>query len=196
MAEKAACTMERFDKFPQFETQRLMLRKMTLGDLDFYFHHFNDQEIVEGTCFPGPKTLDAAEKELERYCINPFKENRGIRWGIVLKDIGELIGTLGFYDWDKDVHKVEIGYDLKPDHWGLGIMTEALHTVVRFCFETMGLNRIQAIIPVENHRSMNLVRRLGFTKEGVLRQNSFFNGIYRDDACFSLLREEWKEIAS
>ncbi|MCW4038087.1 MAG: GNAT family N-acetyltransferase [Candidatus Bathyarchaeota archaeon] len=196
MAKKAAFTMERFDKFPQFETQRLILRKMTLSDLDFYFHHFNDQKIVEGTCFPGPKTLDAAEKELERYCINPFKENKGIRWGIVLKDAGELIGTLGFYDWDKDVHKVEIGYDLKPSHWGLGIMTEALQAVICFCFEAMGLNRIQAIIPVENHRSMNLVRRLGFTKEGVLRQNSLFNGVYRDDACFSLLIEEWKEIVS
>jgi len=188
--------MEQFDTFPRLETQRLILRKMTLGDLEFYFHHFNDPHIVEGTCFPGPKTLDAAKKELERYCIHPFTENRGIRWGIVLKDTGELIGTLGFYDWNKDVHKVEIGYDLKPSHWGLGIMTEALHTVLYFCFETMGLNRIQAIIPVENHRSMKLVRRLGFTQEGVLRQNSFFNSVYRDDACFSLLREEWKEIAS
>lgn len=188
--------MERFQKFPQLETQRLILREMTLDDLDFYFHHFNDPKIVDGSCFLGPKTLDAAKKELERYCINPFKENKGIRWGVVLKDIEELIGTLGFYDWDKDVRKVEIGYDLKPKYWGLGIMTEALHTVVQFCFEKMRLNRIQAIIPVGNHRSMNLVRRLGFTKEGVLRQNSFFKGIYRDDLCFSLLREDWKEKTS
>ena len=170
MTKKAAFTMERFDKFPQFETQRLILRKMTLSDLDFYFHHFNDPHIVEGTCFPGPKTMDAARKELERYCINPFKESKGIRWGIVLKDAGGLIGTLGFYDWDKDVHKVEIGYDLKPSNWGLGIMTEALHTVIRFCFETLGLNRIQAIIPVENHRSMKLVRRLGFTRVRRIRR--------------------------
>jgi ribosomal-protein-alanine N-acetyltransferase len=139
---------------------------MTLGDLDFSFHHFNDPKIVEGTCFPGPKTLDAAQKELERYCTNPFKEKRDIRWGIVLKDIGELIGTLGFYDWDKEVSKAEIGYDLEPKYWGLSIMSEALHAVIQFCFETMELNRLQAIILVENHRSMNLVRRLASLRKG------------------------------
>jgi len=185
--------MERLHKFPQLETQRLILREMTLGDLDFYFHHFNNLKIVEGTCFPGPNTLDAAKNELERYCINPFKENRGIRWGIVLKENQELIGTIGLYDWDKAVHKAEIGYDLKPKYWGLGIITEVSHTVIQFGFGTMELNRIQAIIPVENHRSVNLVRHLGLTKEGVLRQNSSFKGTYRDDVCFSLLREEWKE---
>ena len=188
--------MDRFQKFPQLESQRLILREMTLGDLDFYFRHFNDPKIIEGTCFLGPKTLDAAKKELERYCINQFKENKGIRWGVVLKEVGELIGTLGFYDWDKDVRKVEIGYDLEPKYWGLGIMTEALYAVVQFCFETMKLNRIQAIISIGNHHSMNLVRRLGFKKEGVLRQNSFFKESYHNDLCFSLLREEWKEKTS
>ena len=137
--------------------------------------------------------MDRAKKELERYCINQFKENKGIRWGVILKEVGGLIGTLGFYDWDKDVRKVEIGYDLEPKYWGLGIMTEALYAVVQFCFETMKLNRIQAIISIGNHHSMNLVRRLGFKKEGVLRQNSFFKESYHDDPCFSLLREEWKE---
>ena len=48
--------MDRFQKFPQLESQRLILREMTLGDLDFYFRHFNDPKIVEGTCFLGPKT--------------------------------------------------------------------------------------------------------------------------------------------
>lgn len=188
--------MDQLQKFPQLESQRLILREMTSGDLDFYFRHFNDSKIVEGTCFLGPKTLDAAKKELERYCINPFKENKGIRWGVVLKDVEVLIGTLGFYDWDKEVRKMEIGYDLEPKYWGLGIMTEALNAVVHFCFKTMRLNRIQAIIPVGNHHSMNLVRRLGFKKEGILRQNSFFKGTYQDDLCFSLLREEWKEKTS
>jgi ribosomal-protein-alanine N-acetyltransferase len=185
--------MERLHTFPRLETPRLILREMTLGDLEFYFHHFNLQQIAEGTCFPGPTTLEAAKEELERYCINPFHEHRGIRWGIVLKEEGDLIGTLGFYDWNKAERKAEIGYDLKPTYWGVGIMTEALHTVLHFCFETMGINRVQAIIPVENHRSKKLVRRLGFTQEGVLRQNSFFLGTFRDDACFSLLREEWSE---
>jgi ribosomal-protein-alanine N-acetyltransferase len=164
---------------------------MTLDDAEFYFRHFNNEKIIEGSCFPGPKTLDAAKEELKLYCITPFKENRGIRWGILKKGGNELMGTCGYYDWNKTSRRAEIGYDLDPACWGQGIMTEALQVVLDYGFEKMGLNRIQAIIDSKNIRSMKLVQRLGFKKEGVLRQRSYFNGQFRDDVCFSLLREEW-----
>ena len=69
-------------EFPQLEMDRLTLRKMTLDDVEFYFRHFNNEKVVEGSCFPGPKTLEAAKEQLELYCIRPFMENKGIRWGI------------------------------------------------------------------------------------------------------------------
>jgi ribosomal-protein-alanine N-acetyltransferase len=179
-------------EFPEQETERLILRKMTLQDLGFYFRHFNITEIIEGCCFPGPKDPETARKELELYCINPFKEGRGLRWGITLKGDDKLIGTCGLYDWKKTTQSAEIGYDLDPAYWGQGIMTEALKALLNFGFEKMGLNRIQAVIDSKNKRSIKLVRGLGFTKEGVLRQRSYFNGQFRDDVIFSLLKEEWK----
>ena len=185
--------MEEFGKFPQLETDKLIPREMTLDDVKFYFHHFNKDEVVEGCCFPGPKSLEAAKEELELYCIKPLKENRGIRWGISRKSGNGLIGTCGYYDWDKTAHRAEIGYDLDPAYWGQGIMTEALHIVLKYGFEEMRLNRIQAIIDSENARSFRLVQRLGFKKEGVFRQRSYFNGQFRDDVCFSLLKKEWTE---
>lgn len=178
-------------KFPQLETDRLILREMTLNDIEFYFYHFNNEKIIEGSCFPGPKNLEAARKELELYCINPFRENRGVRWGIARRGRKGLIGTCGFYDWNKTARRAEIGYDLDPEYWGQGIMTEALQAVLRYGFEEMGLNRIQAIIDSENVQSMKLVHRLGFKKEGVLRQRSYFGSRFRDDVCFSLLKQEW-----
>ena len=72
-------------------------------------------------------------------------------------------------------------------------MTEALRAVLKYGFEEMRLNRIQAIIDSKNTRSMQLVRRLGFKKEGVLRQRSYFNGRFLDDVMFSLLMTEWKK---
>jgi len=181
-------------KFPRLETERLVLREMTRDDARFYFRHFNDEKIVEGCCFPGPKNLEAAKEELELYCIKPFKEDRGIRWGITRREDGKLIGTCGFYDWNKTARRAEIGYDLKPAYWGKGIMIEALQAVLTYGFRKMKLNRIQAIIDSENTRSMRLVQNLGFKKEGVLRQRSYFNGQFRDDVCFSLLRGEWKKF--
>lgn len=183
--------MEEFGEFPQQETGRLILRQMTLDDVDFYFHHFNNDKVIEGCCFPGPKSLEAAREELERYCIKPFKENRGIRWGIVRKGGSELIGTCGYYDWIKPARRAEIGYDLDPAYWRQGIMTEALRAVLEYGFGKMGLNRIQAIIDSKNTRSLKLVHRVGFKTEGVLRQRSYFRGQFRDDVCFSLLRKEW-----
>ena len=183
--------MQETKDFRRLKTDRLVLREMTLEDVGFYYHHFNNDKVIEGSCFPGPETLEAAKEELERYCVNPFKENRGIRWGIIMKVDNELIGTCGYYDWSKTVRWAEIGYDLDPTYWGRGIMTEALHVVLKHGFEEMELNRIQAIIDSKNTRSMKLVHRLGFKKEGVLRQRSFFNGEFRDDVCFSLLKREW-----
>jgi len=183
--------MEESRDFPRLETDRLILREMTLGDVEFYFRHFNNKKVVEGSCFPGPKTLEAAKEELELYCIRPFKENRGIRWGIARKGSDELIGTCGYYDWNKTSRRAEMGYDLEPAHWGEGMMTEALRAILRYGFEEIGLNRVQAIIDSENVRSIKLVERLGLKKEGILRQNSYFRGRFRDEICFSLLKEEW-----
>lgn len=180
-------------EFPQLETSRLIMREMTLNDVHFYFRHFNYDKIVKGCCLPGPKNLEAAKEELELYCVKPFKEDRGIRWGITRKGEDELIGTCGFYDWNKTSRRAEIGYDLEPAYWGKGIMTEALQAMLTYGFKKMNLNRIQAIIDSENTRSMRLVQKLGFKKEGVLRQRSNFNGHFRDDVCFSLLLEEWKK---
>ncbi|MFX1352186.1 MAG: GNAT family N-acetyltransferase [Promethearchaeota archaeon] len=185
--------MNRVRKFPRLETERLILRELTLYDVEFYFNHFNNEEIIEGSCFPGPKDLETAKAELELFCINPFKEGTGIRWGIVRKGSSELIGTCGYYDWSKTARSAEIGYDLDPRCWGQGIMTEALRAMLEYGFQEMGLNRIQAIIDSKNKRSLNLVQRLGFNKEGVLRQRSHFRGRFLDDVCFSLLRKEWTE---
>lgn len=179
--------------FPQLETNRLILRKMTPDDVEFYFRHFNNDKIIKGSCFPGPKNLEAARKELERYCIKLFKEQTGIRWGITRKGIDELIGTCGFYNWNKTAKRAEIGYDLDPAFWRQGLMTEALLFVLKYGFEKMKLNRIQAIIDSENARSIRLVKRLGFKKEGVLRHNNYFNGRFRDEICFSLLKHELKK---
>ena len=182
--------------FPQLETNRLILREMTFNDVEFYFRHFNNEKIIEGCCFPGPDSLEAAREELELYCIMPFKEGKGIRWAIVKKDTGALIGTCGFYDWNKTARRAEIGYDLDPAYWGRGIMTEALNAVLKHGFEKMRLNRIQAIIDSKNTRSMKLIQTMGFQKEGVLRQRSYFRGQFRDDVCFSLLREEYYKFGT
>ena len=185
--------MNRQHEFPGLETERLILRQMTMDDLDFYFKHFSVKEIEEGSGYPAPKDIDVATEEVQKFIIDLFERGFGYRWGIELRGEGQLIGTCGFYLWDKEVRKAEIGYDLEPRCWGQGIMTEALGEMLRFGFEEMNLNRIQVKAVPWNKRSIGLVRRLGFRKEGVLRDNFVFKGVVQDDGMFSLLKREWNE---
>jgi ribosomal-protein-alanine N-acetyltransferase len=180
-------------KFPRLETERLILRQMTMDDLDFYFKHFSVKEIEDGSGFPAPKDIDTAKEEMQRFIIGLFEKNLGFRWGIAKKGEVELVGTCGYYDWNKEARKAQIGYDLEPACWGQGIMTEALMEMLRFGFEEMDLNRIQVMVAPRNERSTRLVLRLGFKKEGVLRDNFVFKGKLQDDVMFSLLRREWDE---
>jgi len=177
--------------FPILETERILLRELTLDDAPFYLRHFSDLDIVEHSAFEAPRDLEAAKGELLEYCIDLFQGGRGIRWGIVLKSTGGLIGTCGYYMWDHAAQKARIGYDLAPEHRRKGIMSEALREMIDHGFGAMELNRIEVLIDPRNVASLRLVEKLGFTQEGLSRESTFFRGRFLDDACYALLRREW-----
>ncbi len=180
-------------EFPRLETKRLVLRQMTMDDLDFYFKHFSIKEIEEGSGYPAPKDLGAAREEVQRFIVDLFENGLGYRWGIAKRGEDDLIGTCGYYLWNREARKAVIGYDLEPDYWGQGIMTEALAEIIRFGFKDMNLNRVQVSTAPWNERSMRLIQRLGFKREGILRDNFIFKGRFQDDVMFSLLRREWDD---
>jgi len=181
-----------FTEFPRLETERLVLRMMTSDDAEFYFMHFSDPGIVSTQAHEGPKDMDAAIAELQEYCIDNFTNDIGVQWGIALKRSPELIGTCGFYKWVKHAHHAEIGCDLDSGHRHDGIMTEALTAVLDFLFTKVGLNRVQALVDPSNVPSIKLLDRLGFTKEGVLRDHTCFRNAYLDEVVYSILRREWE----
>jgi len=112
------------------------------------------------------------------------------RWGIVRRADNRLIGTCGYHKWEKAYFRAEIGYDLSPDCWGQGYMSEALRAVIRHGFERMELNRIDALVYIHNARSIQLLQRLGFKQEGLLRDYFCLDGIFFDHFLFALLRRE------
>jgi hypothetical protein len=116
--------MVEFGEFPELETKRLVLRRMTLADAEFYLRHFSDPDIVELTAFDAPENIDKARQELFEFCIKPFEENKGIRWGIVLKGETELAGTIGYHRWVKaGGYHARAGYDLAAAYRRRGVMT-------------------------------------------------------------------------
>jgi len=185
-----------FKRFPTLETDRLVLREITSEDAEWYLEHFSRKDIVHGQGFPPPKGIKGAREELQLYFVDLFKNRNGFRWGIEIKGEGGLIGSCGYYKWLKpDGRQAEIGYDLDPPYWGQGIMTEALTAIIAFGFQKMKLNRIELLVLPRNKRSIGLAGKLGFRKEGVLREHGFDEKMRAaDDMIFSMLRRDWVKM--
>ena len=154
--------------FEELETERTVLRLLSLADSAAVFLHFSDPEVA---CFvdlkEGMNDIHDAERAIKFHL-----EDSGCRWGIFEKTTDKLIGTCGFHCWKKgDNSCAEIGYDLGKRCWGKGIMREVLSVVIDYGFCKMGLNRIEATVDPANHRSRNLLKRLKFSREKELRKN-------------------------
>jgi [ribosomal protein S5]-alanine N-acetyltransferase len=84
-----------------------------------------------------------------------------------------------------------LGYYVDVDFAGLGLMSEGLRLAIDYAFNTLGLHRVEANIQPENRASINLVNRLGFTKEGFSRKYLKINGEWRDHERWALTVEDW-----
>jgi RimJ/RimL family protein N-acetyltransferase len=101
------------------------------------------------------------------------------------------MGSLTLFNLDFNHRRAEIGYALGREHWGQGYMNEALQAVLAYAFETLDLHRIEADIDPRNIASIKTVERLGFKREGYLRERWQINGEIQDAFFYGLLRQEW-----
>jgi [ribosomal protein S5]-alanine N-acetyltransferase len=177
--------------FPELETERLILRQITLDDTEALFRHWSDDEVTKYMnieSFQSPKQAEDMIKLLNEL----FEQKEAIRWGIVKKEDNRLIGTCGYNSWLKEqAFRGEIGYELGRAYWRQGFMQEALRAIISYGFEAMDLNRIEALVMLEACRSMNLLLKLGFQKEGILREHGYWKGQFWDEYCLSLLKRDW-----
>lgn len=90
------------------------------------------------------------------------------------------------------VNAAKLGYAIAAEHWSKGYATDAARTMITFGFTTLDLHRISAAIGPDNAASIAAVNRLGFTREGRLRDHVHTNGGWRDSDLFSILSHEWK----
>jgi ribosomal-protein-serine acetyltransferase len=106
---------------------------------------------------------------------------------------GEIIGRIGVYNIDNEHKLGAIGYWLSAEFQGMGIVTRACDRLLTFCFNILFLNRIEIRCATKNYRSMKIPEKLGFTKEGVIREGEYLHNDFVDVYCFSLLQKEWKK---
>lgn len=103
-----------------------------------------------------------------------------------------IVGSIGLVKIDKDHQYAEIGYWLRQDYQGKGIVTKACRRIVDYAFRHFKLNRLEIRVASPNIKSQAIPLRLGFTHEATLRQALYVHDIFYDLELFSLLRSEWK----
>lgn len=175
-----------FSPFPTLETERLILREIDLGDVDAVFEIRSDDRVMRFIGKPKAKEKSDSVELIER-TMRDLKENASISWAITLKGDPTLIGMIGYYRMQLEHHRSEVGYSLHPDHWGKGIMDEALNAVTQAGFQRFGFHSIEGITSPQNHASNSLLVRCGFSQDGLFKENYFWQGEFLDSAVYSKL---------
>ena len=178
--------------FETFQTERLILRKLTPSEFNFIFENCPEAEIKT---LLGIKSEDDYIIELNKYKKGYATHNRSlVLFQLIDKVYHQVIGGGGFHNWYADHKKAELGYALKDESYrGKGLMSEALHFIIDYGFKYMDLNRIEAFIGPDNIPSLKLIAKYNFTREGQLRQHYMKDGKLEDSIVFSLLKEEYEK---
>ncbi|CAN5535593.1 hypothetical protein BH11ARM2_BH11ARM2_31510 [soil metagenome] len=116
-------------------------------------------------------------------------------WGVTVAPDDVAVGLFGYGSWSQEHRRAEIGYCLHRDYWGQGFALEALMPLIAYGFREMGLHRIHACTWVENVASVRLLEKCGFRREGVLRDEYFFEGCFHDEAHYAMLDREFESAA-
>ncbi|OBZ16400.1 GNAT family N-acetyltransferase [Bacillus sp. FJAT-26390] len=172
--------------YPILETERLLLREIVKEDAQGIFNCFSNKDVTRYYGQDPLTSIEQAEQFVAFFAKN-YNEKRGIRWGIELKGYPGIIGTIGFNAWMTKHKRAEIGYELHPEYWQKGYAAEAVSEVISYGFKELDLMRIGAVVFIENVASNELLTKLGFEKEGVLRNYMYQNGVPYDTNVYSLI---------
>ncbi len=155
--------------FPPIETERLRLRPLTTADVPAFFRLFSDPVVARYLSAP-PMTDPAQAEEKVAAILRHYDEGDVLQWGIEDRESQKLIGTCTLHQIHRQNRRAELGYVLGSAWWGRGLMHEALVAFVGQAFGHMKLHRLEADIDPRNQNSAKSLERLGFQREGYLRE--------------------------
>ena len=185
-----------WEQFPDIHTEVIIIRKMTEADIDAFMEICGSENVYRYTPnFMFTKNRKTAANNISQLGGRDFEKKRYIIAGVCLSNESDrIIATAEIFGYDKTVNMVEIGYRINETYWHQGIATKIVNALASYLFDEIGINRIQATVMPENIYSAKALLRNGFTKEGLIRQGSFWKGQGLVDLdMYSLLKAEWIE---
>ncbi|HHG86502.1 MAG TPA: N-acetyltransferase [Bacteroidetes bacterium] len=176
--------------FPELNTSRLLLRKITLADVPALLKYVNHKSITDNILnFPAPYLEEDAVFRLN-FVHQGFKNAERYVFAIILKEGGELIGEIGLH-LDGAHNRAEMGFWLAVPFWNMGLMTEAVKVVLEFGFEALKLHKIHATHYLDNPASAKVLQHCGMLKEAELKDHYRNGDTYLSVIQYRLTREEF-----
>ncbi len=177
---------------PRLETDRLLLRDVQMDDAEAIYAYSSNPVFYRCMGHKTPASVDAVRTQIAQRLQAGLSRN----WIVILTSERKVIGDCGFNVYRPDNRRAEINYAVDPDYWNRGLATEAVTEVLRFGFEVLHLNRIQAICTPANKRSQRVIEKAGMTYEGLLCDYIWFESGPLDMKMHAILKRRWLEQQS
>ena len=176
---------------PTLTTARLRLRPFAQTDTDAIFALQSNPRVLRYWDAPPWKTRAQAERFIA-VCAQIEQEGTGARLAIERAADNAFIGWCSLAKWDPVYRSAKLGYCLDDTAWGSGLATEAAGAVLQWAFDALDLNRVQAETDTRNTASGRVLEKLGFVREGRLREDCIVDGEVSDSWVYGLLRRGWR----
>jgi [ribosomal protein S5]-alanine N-acetyltransferase len=180
------------DALPTIDAPRVRLRPLAASDADALFDVFSDPVMMRYWSTPPMQERAEAEALLDRIQTG-FEGKTLFQWGLERKEDAQMLGTCTLFHFDAKNGRAEIGYGQHSRYWRSGYMTEALTALIDYAFGTLRLRRLEADVDPRNENSLRILDRLGFRREGLLRERWHVGAEVQDTVFLGLLAREWRD---
>ncbi len=179
-------------ELPTLRTGRLVLRALAPADAPALFAIFGDPAVCRYWSRPPLPDLHAAT-ELQAEISRHFAARTLFQWGIAERETDAIVGTCTLAALSPEHRRAEVGFALRRAVWGRGYIAEALPALLGFAFDVLDLHRLEADVDPRNGPSIRALERVGFAREGYLRERYFLHDEVQDAIVYGLLRREWTD---
>ena len=176
----------------EMRTNRLLLRPLEMNDSGAYLDIFSDAKTLEYWSKEPISSIAAAESLIQQD-IEWSASDNCICLGVALANSNLIIGKINLFQLSEQNRRAEIGYVLDRRHWDKGYMTEALGWLLAYAFDELKLHRLEADTDPDNLPSLALLKKFGFSHEGLFRDRWWVHGKWHDSVILGLLEEDYRK---
>jgi RimJ/RimL family protein N-acetyltransferase len=173
------------------ETERLLLRRFRRDDAATLAEYRSDPDVARYQSWDAPFSLLRAETAVANFMASDPDKAGWFQYAVERTADRVLIGDVAVH-LHENLRQAEIGFTLAVAYQKQGYATEAVRAVLDRLFRVQGLHKVTGECDARNVASAGLMERLGFVREGLLRQQTFIKGEWTDDLIYGLLASEWR----